>query len=147
MKKKALIIYMFSYISCSFSFMYFSLESQDELDQYINDILQSTALKSYLPPTSKTANQPPRFSANHSTQEILSIMAKAKGLEIPGISPQYWFWVLKGVNSSISKLCYLKKASDSGVLQLSRNKNESQAVALQCSHGIPCHGVWITNLQ
>uniref|UniRef100_A0A8C0ANW9 Phosphorylase b kinase regulatory subunit n=1 Tax=Buteo japonicus TaxID=224669 RepID=A0A8C0ANW9_9AVES len=34
-------------------------ESQDELDQYINDVLQSTALKSYLPPTSKTANQPP----------------------------------------------------------------------------------------
>uniref|UniRef100_A0A672V555 Phosphorylase b kinase regulatory subunit n=1 Tax=Strigops habroptila TaxID=2489341 RepID=A0A672V555_STRHB len=34
----------------------------DELDQYINDVLQSTALKSYLPPTSKTANQPPIFS-------------------------------------------------------------------------------------
>uniref|UniRef100_A0A669Q5M7 Phosphorylase b kinase regulatory subunit n=1 Tax=Phasianus colchicus TaxID=9054 RepID=A0A669Q5M7_PHACC len=61
-------------------------ESQDELDQYINDILQSTALKSYLPPTSKTAHQPLVFSANHSTQEILSIMAKAKGLEIPAVS-------------------------------------------------------------
>ncbi|OXB80338.1 UNVERIFIED_CONTAM: hypothetical protein H355_012771 [Colinus virginianus] len=61
-------------------------ESQDELDQYINDVLQSTALKSNLPPTSKTAHQPLVFSANHSTQEILSIMAKAKGLEIPAVS-------------------------------------------------------------
>lgn len=71
--------------------MYVTLESQDELDQYINDVLQSTALKSYLPPTSKTANQPPVFSANHSTKEILSIMAKTKGLEVPGISPCYLF--------------------------------------------------------
>lgn len=71
--------------------MYVTLESQDELDQYINDVLQSTALKSYLPPTSKTANQPPVFSANHSTKEILSIMAKTKGLEVPGISPYYSF--------------------------------------------------------
>ncbi|NXN10646.1 KPB2 kinase, partial [Indicator maculatus] len=61
-------------------------ESQDELDQYINDILQSTALKSYLPPTSKTANQPPVFSANHSTEEILSLMARTKGLEVPAVS-------------------------------------------------------------
>uniref|UniRef100_A0A8B9PZQ7 Phosphorylase b kinase regulatory subunit n=1 Tax=Apteryx owenii TaxID=8824 RepID=A0A8B9PZQ7_APTOW len=61
-------------------------DSLDELDQYINDVLQSTALKSYLPPTSKTADQPPVLSANHSTREILSIMAKAKGLEVPGIS-------------------------------------------------------------
>uniref|UniRef100_A0A452IUF0 Phosphorylase b kinase regulatory subunit n=1 Tax=Gopherus agassizii TaxID=38772 RepID=A0A452IUF0_9SAUR len=61
-------------------------ESQDELDQYINDILQSTALKSYLPPTSKNANQPHVFSAVHSMREILSIMAKAKGLDVPCVS-------------------------------------------------------------
>uniref|UniRef100_A0A674HSZ1 Phosphorylase b kinase regulatory subunit n=1 Tax=Taeniopygia guttata TaxID=59729 RepID=A0A674HSZ1_TAEGU len=60
--------------------------SQDELDQYINDVLQSTALKSYLPPTSKTTTEPPVFSANHSTEEILSIMAKTKGLEVPAVS-------------------------------------------------------------
>uniref|UniRef100_A0A674H918 Phosphorylase b kinase regulatory subunit n=1 Tax=Taeniopygia guttata TaxID=59729 RepID=A0A674H918_TAEGU len=65
--------------------------SQDELDQYINDVLQSTALKSYLPPTSKTTTEPPVFSANHSTEEILSIMAKTKGLEVPGISPYCLF--------------------------------------------------------
>ncbi|RLW07688.1 hypothetical protein DV515_00003644 [Chloebia gouldiae] len=61
-------------------------DSQDELDQYINDVLQSTALKSYLPPTSKTTSEPPVFSANHSTEEILSIMAKTKGLEVPAVS-------------------------------------------------------------
>uniref|UniRef100_A0A8C3MXV9 Phosphorylase b kinase regulatory subunit n=1 Tax=Geospiza parvula TaxID=87175 RepID=A0A8C3MXV9_GEOPR len=65
--------------------------SSDELDQYINDVLQSTALKSYLPPTSKTTSEPPVFSANHSTEEILSIMAKTKGLEVPGISPYCLF--------------------------------------------------------
>lgn len=90
--------------------MYFTLDSQDELDQYINDVLQSTALKSYLPPTSKTTTEPPVFSANHSTEEILSIMAKTKGLEVPGISPYCLFsdnnlknlvWLLQGVSSSI----------------------------------------------
>uniref|UniRef100_A0A8C0UKZ0 Phosphorylase b kinase regulatory subunit n=1 Tax=Cyanistes caeruleus TaxID=156563 RepID=A0A8C0UKZ0_CYACU len=64
----------------------FTVINQDELDQYINDVLQSTALKSYLPPTSKTTSQPPVFSANHSTEEILSIMAKTKGLEVPAMS-------------------------------------------------------------
>ncbi|XP_077199238.1 phosphorylase b kinase regulatory subunit alpha, liver isoform isoform X5 [Paroedura picta] len=61
-------------------------ESQDELDQYIHSMLQSTALKSYLPPISKASSSPHVFSAAHSTREILSIMAKAKGLEIPSVS-------------------------------------------------------------
>ncbi|XP_059576867.1 phosphorylase b kinase regulatory subunit alpha, liver isoform isoform X3 [Alligator mississippiensis] len=65
---------------------FYDKESQDELDQYINDMLQSTALKSYLPPLSRTADHPHVFSAGHSTQEILSIMAKAKGLDIPNVS-------------------------------------------------------------
>uniref|UniRef100_A0A8B9BXL5 Phosphorylase b kinase regulatory subunit n=1 Tax=Anser brachyrhynchus TaxID=132585 RepID=A0A8B9BXL5_9AVES len=51
-------------------------ESQDELDQYINDILQSTALKSYLPPTSKTANQPPVFS---DSENVLNLPKDAHG--------------------------------------------------------------------
>ncbi|XP_060090018.1 phosphorylase b kinase regulatory subunit alpha, liver isoform isoform X5 [Heteronotia binoei] len=61
-------------------------ESQDELDHYIHSMLQSTALKSYLPPISKVSSSPHVFSAAHSTREILSIMAKAKGLEIPSVS-------------------------------------------------------------
>ncbi|XP_043360506.1 phosphorylase b kinase regulatory subunit alpha, liver isoform isoform X10 [Dermochelys coriacea] len=61
-------------------------DSPDELDQYINDMLQSTALKCYLPPTSKNANQPHVFSAVHSMREILLIMAKAKGLDVPCVS-------------------------------------------------------------
>ncbi|XP_016054837.1 PREDICTED: phosphorylase b kinase regulatory subunit alpha, liver isoform isoform X1 [Miniopterus natalensis] len=59
-------------------------ESQDELDQYINHLLQSTSLKCYLPPLrKKTAEDSHVFSAIHSTRDILSVMAKAKGLEIP----------------------------------------------------------------
>ncbi|XP_061483232.1 phosphorylase b kinase regulatory subunit alpha, liver isoform isoform X5 [Rhineura floridana] len=61
-------------------------ESQDELDQYINSMLQSTALKSYLPPISKTSGSTYVFSAAHSTREILSIMAKTKGLDVPNVS-------------------------------------------------------------
>uniref|UniRef100_A0A8B9ZK88 Phosphorylase b kinase regulatory subunit n=1 Tax=Anas platyrhynchos TaxID=8839 RepID=A0A8B9ZK88_ANAPL len=51
-------------------------DCDDELDQYINDILQSTALKSYLPPTSKTANQPPRFS---DSENVLNLPKDAHG--------------------------------------------------------------------
>uniref|UniRef100_A0A8D0EB23 Phosphorylase b kinase regulatory subunit n=1 Tax=Salvator merianae TaxID=96440 RepID=A0A8D0EB23_SALMN len=61
-------------------------ESQDELDQYINSLLQSTAFKSYLPPVSKSSGSSNVFSAAHSTREILSIMARTKGLEIPNVS-------------------------------------------------------------
>ncbi|XP_013908195.1 PREDICTED: phosphorylase b kinase regulatory subunit alpha, liver isoform, partial [Thamnophis sirtalis] len=61
-------------------------ESQDELDQYINSMLQSTALKSYLPPLRKDTGSSYVFSAAHSTRDILSIMAKAKGLEVPNVS-------------------------------------------------------------
>ena len=62
-------------------------ESQDELDQYINHLLQSTSLKCYLPPLrKKTSEDSHVFSAIHSTRDILSVMAKAKGLEIPCMS-------------------------------------------------------------
>lgn len=61
-------------------------ESQDELDQYINHLLQSTSLKCYLPPLCKKTEDSHVFSAIHSTRDILSVMAKAKGLEIPCMS-------------------------------------------------------------
>uniref|UniRef100_A0A2K6TZQ8 Phosphorylase b kinase regulatory subunit n=1 Tax=Saimiri boliviensis boliviensis TaxID=39432 RepID=A0A2K6TZQ8_SAIBB len=58
-------------------------ESQDELDQYINHLLQSTSLRCYLPPLRKNTEDRHVFSAIHSTRDILSVMAKAKGLEVP----------------------------------------------------------------
>lgn len=58
-------------------------ESQDELDQYISHLLQSTSLKCYLPPLCKKSEDSHVFSAVHSTRDILSVMAKAKGLETP----------------------------------------------------------------
>lgn len=73
---------------CSFFSLALSLacpvtESEDELDQYINHLLQSTSSKCYLPPLSKKTEDSHVFSAIHSTRDILSVMAKAKGLEIP----------------------------------------------------------------
>ncbi|XP_051840364.1 phosphorylase b kinase regulatory subunit alpha, liver isoform isoform X4 [Antechinus flavipes] len=64
----------------------YNQESQDEFDQYINHLLQSTALKCYLPTLSKTVEDRHIFSAIHSTRDILSMMAKKKGLEIPCVS-------------------------------------------------------------
>ncbi|XP_034342148.1 phosphorylase b kinase regulatory subunit alpha, liver isoform isoform X1 [Arvicanthis niloticus] len=58
-------------------------ESQDDLDQYISHLLQSTSLKCYLPPLCKKSEDSHVFSAVHSTRDILSVMAKAKGLETP----------------------------------------------------------------
>uniref|UniRef100_G1RF55 Phosphorylase b kinase regulatory subunit n=1 Tax=Nomascus leucogenys TaxID=61853 RepID=G1RF55_NOMLE len=58
-------------------------ESQDELDHYINHLLQSTSLRSYLPPLCKNTEDRHVFSAIHSTRDILSVMARAKGLEVP----------------------------------------------------------------
>ncbi|XP_067579507.1 phosphorylase b kinase regulatory subunit alpha, liver isoform isoform X12 [Pseudorca crassidens] len=61
----------------------YNQESQDELDQYINHLLQSTSSKCYLPPLCKKTEDSHVFSAIYSTRDILSVMAKAKGLEIP----------------------------------------------------------------
>ncbi|XP_028338698.1 phosphorylase b kinase regulatory subunit alpha, liver isoform isoform X5 [Physeter macrocephalus] len=61
----------------------YNQESQDELDQYINQLLQSTSSKCYLPPLCKKTEDSHVFSAIYSTRDILSVMAKAKGLEIP----------------------------------------------------------------
>ncbi|XP_058514465.1 phosphorylase b kinase regulatory subunit alpha, liver isoform isoform X2 [Ochotona princeps] len=58
-------------------------ENQDELDKYINHLLQSTYSQCHLPPLSKKMEDHNIFSAIHSTRDILSMMAKAKGLEIP----------------------------------------------------------------
>ncbi|XP_033867540.2 phosphorylase b kinase regulatory subunit alpha, liver isoform isoform X1 [Acipenser ruthenus] len=59
---------------------------KDELDQYIQHLLQSTAPKSHLPPICQTPGQHHVFSAEHTTRDILSMVAKAKGLEVPKVS-------------------------------------------------------------
>ncbi|XP_053313294.1 phosphorylase b kinase regulatory subunit alpha, liver isoform isoform X2 [Spea bombifrons] len=61
-------------------------ESHDELDQYINHLQQSMASTSYLPETCDTSTTYHAVSALHSTRDILSMMAKSKGLEVPNSS-------------------------------------------------------------
>ncbi|XP_077336879.1 phosphorylase b kinase regulatory subunit alpha, liver isoform isoform X1 [Lithobates pipiens] len=61
-------------------------ETQDELDQYINHLQQSVASTTHLPPLVANSSNPSAFTALHSTRDILSIMAKSKGLEIPNSS-------------------------------------------------------------
>ncbi|XP_038305489.1 phosphorylase b kinase regulatory subunit alpha, liver isoform isoform X6 [Canis lupus familiaris] len=95
-------------------------EGEDELDQYINHLLQSTSLKCYLPPLCKKTEDSHVFSAIHSTRDILSVMAKAKGLEIPFVPMTLPTKVLsahrKSLNLVDSPQPLLKKAPDEDFL-------------------------------
>ncbi|XP_075450408.1 phosphorylase b kinase regulatory subunit alpha, liver isoform isoform X4 [Ascaphus truei] len=61
-------------------------EIQDELDQYILHLQKSTASTAHLPATSNNSATYQAFSALHSTRDFLSMVAKAKGLEVPNSS-------------------------------------------------------------
>ncbi|XP_067896193.1 phosphorylase b kinase regulatory subunit alpha, liver isoform-like isoform X2 [Heterodontus francisci] len=63
------------------------VDIQDELVQYINHLLQSTTPASKrLPPTSKNPGMHHVFEAAHTTRDIISMVAKARGLELPTVS-------------------------------------------------------------
>ncbi|XP_072370519.1 phosphorylase b kinase regulatory subunit alpha, liver isoform-like isoform X1 [Scyliorhinus torazame] len=64
-----------------------TVDSQDELVQYINHLLQSTTpVSKRLPPTSTNPGMHHVFEAEHTTRDIISMVAKAKGLELPNAS-------------------------------------------------------------
>ncbi|XP_038557637.1 phosphorylase b kinase regulatory subunit alpha, liver isoform isoform X3 [Micropterus salmoides] len=55
--------------------------SKDMFDQYLTQLLHSTTTKSHLPPIQ--TGQHHVFSAEHTTRDILSFMAKVQGLNMP----------------------------------------------------------------
>lgn len=55
--------------------------SEDIFNQYLTQLLHSTTTKSHLPPIKR--GQHHVFSAEHTTRDILSLMAKVQGLNIP----------------------------------------------------------------
>uniref|UniRef100_A0A8C6WV32 Phosphorylase b kinase regulatory subunit n=1 Tax=Neogobius melanostomus TaxID=47308 RepID=A0A8C6WV32_9GOBI len=55
--------------------------SKDIFDQYLTQLLHSTTTKSHLPPIQ--TGQHHVFSAEHTTRDILSLMAKVQGISIP----------------------------------------------------------------
>ncbi|KAM4796333.1 phosphorylase b kinase regulatory subunit alpha, liver isoform [Rhinophrynus dorsalis] len=61
-------------------------EVQDELDLYINHLQQSISSTSHLPPICSNSVSYHAFSSLHSTRDILSMMAKSKGMEVPNSS-------------------------------------------------------------
>ncbi|XP_069061114.1 phosphorylase b kinase regulatory subunit alpha, liver isoform isoform X1 [Pleurodeles waltl] len=69
-----------------FTEIMYEKEDQDELDMYLNHLQQSTASKSNLPPICVKSAPRHIFSATHSTRDILSLVAKAKGLDAPNAS-------------------------------------------------------------
>lgn len=54
--------------------------SSDVFDQYLTQLLHSTSTKSHLPPIQR--GQHHVFSAEHTTRDILSLMAKVQGINI-----------------------------------------------------------------
>ncbi|XP_029000119.1 phosphorylase b kinase regulatory subunit alpha, liver isoform isoform X2 [Betta splendens] len=55
--------------------------SEDMFDQYLNQLLHSTTTKSHLPPIQRGHHHV--FSAEHTTRDILSLMAEVQGLNMP----------------------------------------------------------------
>ncbi|KAL0180915.1 hypothetical protein M9458_023321, partial [Cirrhinus mrigala] len=55
--------------------------SGDMFDQYLTDLLHSTATKCHLPPIQR--GQHHVFSAEHTTRDILSFMAQVQGHNMP----------------------------------------------------------------
>uniref|UniRef100_A0A8D3ARY6 Phosphorylase b kinase regulatory subunit n=1 Tax=Scophthalmus maximus TaxID=52904 RepID=A0A8D3ARY6_SCOMX len=55
--------------------------SEDMFDQYLTQLLHSTNTKSHLPPIQRGHHHV--FSAEHTTRDILSLMAQVQGLNIP----------------------------------------------------------------
>ncbi|XP_030582000.1 phosphorylase b kinase regulatory subunit alpha, liver isoform isoform X2 [Archocentrus centrarchus] len=56
-------------------------DSEDIFDQYLTQLLHSTATKSHLPPIKR--GQHHVFSPEHTTRDILSFMAQVQGLNVP----------------------------------------------------------------
>ncbi|XP_012812951.1 phosphorylase b kinase regulatory subunit alpha, liver isoform isoform X4 [Xenopus tropicalis] len=107
-------------------------EVQDELDQYINQLQQSMASTSYLPPISSHSGTYHAFSTLHSTRDILSIMAKSKGLDVPNSS---LFLPAKNLSAHRRSLNLLE------VPQLHKHQNHETELNLpKDAHGdIDCH--------
>ncbi|XP_075052630.1 phosphorylase b kinase regulatory subunit alpha, liver isoform isoform X2 [Mixophyes fleayi] len=102
-------------------------EVQDELDQYINQLQQSVASTTHLPPTCASSSQYHAFSSLHSTRDILSLMAKSKGLEVPNSSLFLPTKNLSGHRRSLNLL---------DVPQLHKSKNKETELNLpKDSHG------------
>ncbi|XP_048459198.1 phosphorylase b kinase regulatory subunit alpha, liver isoform-like isoform X1 [Rhincodon typus] len=63
------------------------VDSEDELVKYINHLLQSTTpVSKRLPPTSISPGMHHVFETAHTTRDIISMVAKVKGLELPNVS-------------------------------------------------------------
>ncbi|XP_023656818.2 phosphorylase b kinase regulatory subunit alpha, liver isoform isoform X2 [Paramormyrops kingsleyae] len=58
--------------------------TKDTFDQYITQLLQRTAPRCYLPPIQR--GQQHVFSAEHTTRDILSLVAQAQGVKMPQAS-------------------------------------------------------------
>lgn len=55
--------------------------SKDPFDQYLTQLVQSTTSRSNLPPIQR--GQDHFFSAEHTTRDILSLMAQVQGVSMP----------------------------------------------------------------
>uniref|UniRef100_A0A4W3I2S9 Phosphorylase b kinase regulatory subunit n=1 Tax=Callorhinchus milii TaxID=7868 RepID=A0A4W3I2S9_CALMI len=63
------------------------VDDQDELVHYINHLLRSTTpVSKRLPPTSQNSGTHSIFETEHTTRDVISMMAKEKGLDLPSFA-------------------------------------------------------------
>ncbi|XP_072284119.1 phosphorylase b kinase regulatory subunit alpha, liver isoform isoform X2 [Pyxicephalus adspersus] len=102
-------------------------EAHDELDQYINHLQQSVATTTHLPPIVANSSNHQTFTSLHSTRDILSLMAKSKGLEVSNSS---LFLPAKNLSGHRRSLNLLE------VPQIHKNQNKETELNLpKDSHG------------
>ncbi|XP_076879483.1 phosphorylase b kinase regulatory subunit alpha, liver isoform isoform X2 [Brachyhypopomus gauderio] len=78
--------------------------SNDVFDEYLTQLLQSTATQSHLPPIQR--GQQHVFSAEHTTRDILTLMAQVQGLNMP--KPSMYLPVVPTMNKHRKSLNLLE---------------------------------------
>uniref|UniRef100_A0A4W4HL26 Phosphorylase b kinase regulatory subunit n=1 Tax=Electrophorus electricus TaxID=8005 RepID=A0A4W4HL26_ELEEL len=106
--------------------------SNDVLDQYLTQLLQSTATKSHLPPIQR--GQQHVFSAEHTTRDILTLMAQVQGLDMP--KPSMYLPVVPIMNKHRKSLNLLEASSVD--LHLPRDSHGNPDFAALVSHLKEC---------
>lgn len=92
----------------------FSGGPKDTFDQYISQLLQRTAPRCYLPPIQRGHQHV--FRAEHTTRDILSLVAQAQGVKMPRKYGYIISWVGENLKAGLLQalLMYLKSKTVMG---------------------------------
>ncbi|XP_043929002.1 phosphorylase b kinase regulatory subunit alpha, liver isoform isoform X2 [Protopterus annectens] len=74
----------------------------DDLDSYINQLLRNSTIKTHLPSTKEKCKKHHPLTTMHSTRNIFSLVAKAKGIDAPNVSMCLPMKILTGHRKSLN---------------------------------------------